>query len=503
MNEPSSPRPPKWPFLLGDAALLTAAFVIGYFDTTPLSGAALTAIVACVGLGVVLGVLPFLLDFATAQRAADAALRAKLEAENHKLHHAAELIAGAASNLKSVQESTHRAVHAAESLPYRVQEKIGEFTAQLQQIEDDDKAALEKEIELLREAEGEKLGAVADKIRAATKEFSALEKEVRPALEAAMKQSRELEESLKSATSAARIAMLGAEAKVKTAENSARTALEAIEQKLAARIAELRKLEADSEKPAPRRRHETPVAPQPAEVAPPAPAPEAEAPATAVAAPVAEEIAPAAVEANHVSIPVTVSAAPETGAPAAEPAPVADAAPAPVVAPVARKHERRAVARLAAFPDETPAAGSVAVEESPAAPPRRELRRKSTMRSVDDSALPGFADHEIVYDDALAPGAPTAAKTSDGTTRLLVTAYIGIGNKVFVRGDGPGLSWEQGVPLDFISIGKWAWHAAESAGPIRVQLYKNDETKALGEPLVLEPGHHVEVRPVFREPDPF
>ena len=53
--------------------------------------------------------------------------------------------------------------------------------------------------------------------------------------------------------------------------------------------------------------------------------------------------------------------------------------------------------------------------------------------------LPGFAEPEVVYDaEPAAHSAP--AKTSDGTTRLLVTAYIGIGNKVFVRGEGPGLS---------------------------------------------------------------
>jgi hypothetical protein len=57
-----------------------------------------------------------------------------------------------------------------------------------------------------------------------------------------------------------------------------------------------------------------------------------------------------------------------------------------------------------------------------------------------------------------------------------VTAYIGIGNRLFIRGDGPGLSWEKGAPLSFVSIGKWRWETSEATRPVKFKLYKNDET---------------------------
>jgi hypothetical protein len=88
--------------------------------------------------------------------------------------------------------------------------------------------------------------------------------------------------------------------------------------------------------------------------------------------------------------------------------------------------------------------------------------------------------------------------TSDGATRLLVTAYIGIGNRLFIRGHGPGLSWDKGVPLQFVSIGKWRWETNDAGGPVRFRLYKNDavECAALGEQSV-EPGHQQEVTAAF------
>jgi hypothetical protein len=86
------------------------------------------------------------------------------------------------------------------------------------------------------------------------------------------------------------------------------------------------------------------------------------------------------------------------------------------------------------------------------------------------------------------------AVSADGATRLLVTAYIGIGNRLFIRGDGPGLSWDRGVPMQFVSIGKWRWESAEAIAPVKFKLYRNDETEFNGlTPPPLEPGKQMEM----------
>jgi hypothetical protein len=93
---------------------------------------------------------------------------------------------------------------------------------------------------------------------------------------------------------------------------------------------------------------------------------------------------------------------------------------------------------------------------------------------------------------------PVTAVSADGATRLLVTAYIGIGNKLFLRGDGPGLSWDEGVPLQFVSIGKWRWETADATKPVHAKLYKNDEIVcATLDKFTLDPGQQAEVTAAF------
>ena len=72
---------------------------------------------------------------------------------------------------------------------------------------------------------------------------------------------------------------------------------------------------------------------------------------------------------------------------------------------------------------------------------------------------------------------------------MTVTAYIGIGNKLYLRGDGAGLSPTEGVPLQFVSIGKWRWETEAATTPLKVSVWKNDETRCdeLGE-FALKPG---------------
>ncbi len=48
----------------------------------------------------------------------------------------------------------------------------------------------------------------------------------------------------------------------------------------------------------------------------------------------------------------------------------------------------------------------------------------------------------------------TVAKRSP--TNITAHANIGFGNTLYLRGDGPGLNWDKGVPLDCLSDDKWS-----------------------------------------------
>ena len=100
---------------------------------------------------------------------------------------------------------------------------------------------------------------------------------------------------------------------------------------------------------------------------------------------------------------------------------------------------------------------------------------------------------EEVTEDEAAPAADEAAPSAAGSgTALIVNLMIGIGNKPYVRGTGPGLSRDKGVPMSFLGIGRWQWISPDPEAPATVEVWKNDQSP-MGEALHLPGGEPVEV----------
>jgi len=180
------------------------------------------------------------------------------------------------------------------------------------------------------------------------------------------------------------------------------------------------------------------------------------------------------------------------------PLPSLEASPLSATGEVSSAESMEAVAQ-----DDTPAVPAIApIPETESAefaetvmPTRPSARAPSPKpASTQNELFP--TDEDLSFEDEDA--ASSAALTADGATRLLVTAYIGIGNKLFLRGNGPGLTWEKGVPLQFVSIGKWRWESNEASLPLSARLYKNDqiECSAIGT-FTLEPGRLRELSATF------
>ena len=168
------------------------------------------------------------------------------------------------------------------------------------------------------------------------------------------------------------------------------------------------------------------------------------------------------------------------------------------------------------------ASPAAAVEQSPALPaipkptrkPRAPKKPKAVVPAAETPPSPAPAPAESVAGDLIAepvadeppapedfsqvpPGAGRPAPSSDGLTRLTVVSYIGIGNKLYLRGDGPGLSWDKGVPLQFVSIGRWRWETGDATAPVTCKVYKNDKLEAPLGTLTLAPGTEQEVTAAF------
>jgi hypothetical protein len=189
------------------------------------------------------------------------------------------------------------------------------------------------------------------------------------------------------------------------------------------------------------------------------------------------EIRPAVVSSAppfEVPKPAAPPEAAATPEPAAEPIPAAPITPAPGPAAAPAQEDVPAPRKRSPRKPPTP---------PPAAPPAADLVLESPPADEPHPAEPEISEPAV---------------SADGATRLVVTAYIGIGNRLFIRGDGPGLSWEKGVPLTFVSIGKWRWDTNDASAPVRFKLYKNDEMEctALGERSV-GPGAQQELTASF------
>jgi hypothetical protein len=73
---------------------------------------------------------------------------------------------------------------------------------------------------------------------------------------------------------------------------------------------------------------------------------------------------------------------------------------------------------------------------------------------------------------------------------------VGFGNQLFIRGEGPGLSWSKGEKLTCVEGNTWRWMTSGDE-PLIFKLLLNDEIWSSGENLEAVPGAKVELVPTF------
>ncbi len=373
-----TPRLPKWPFLVGDAALLGGAILLATRSPQPYSNPVIVTIAVCVALASILGVIPFLADYAHRQDEALDERQRGLEALTRTIANSAEQISVAATSLHEFSESSRLPSTPAVTLPTaQIEEQLANLVEQQIKGQAETSELLRQELKTLRNSLREQIAALKSTL-------------------------------------------------VVTPVPAAVPAAQSVETK-------------SSESPAVPIEPALKAKPAPTEIISPTPSPE-----PTNATPVEPVIEPPA------QTPVESEPKSAKKAPAVKKAKVNE----PEVT------KETASAKAASSSDELPLSG--------------------------DDAEPDFSAKS------------NQRMAADGATRLLVTAYIGIGNRLFIRGDGAGLSPDKGVPLQFVSIGKWQWETKEATGAIRVRLYKNDEIEcvSLGE-LTLDSGHQAEVSASF------
>lgn len=538
----SQPKLPTWIFILADLALLGTAVLIAATSTRPFTSEAMLWMSLCVIGGAAVGLVPIVVRYERQKNEVLDERQRALEALARTVYSSAEQISIATGGLHEIAEMAQKNLRHAEQLPQKLQEKVAELQAQIGAADEAHKEELERELLALRTSESERLETVSQRIAKSSAEWAKLEAAVQQHLAAATEALAKLSLGTASAIGKAQAAAEQALAQARTeaarglgeasgaalrdleaAKAAARAEMEstfataataAVEhatRTLAEKIAaatrplddKLAQLEA-----AARAHAAAAPAPDAATDAPPedhAPAPKRprkpRRDEPAAAAPDAPSVTPPA---DAITAPAAEPPPPSAPPPAAEPAPVpaekiAEVAPiAPATAePFPTPHE---TPPPSAPPEPAPSAPPVAAAAAPATP-RRRARKSDTAAAPSEPAPMEEPSLGLELDAGNGPaeaGVVERVLTSDGATRLLVTAYIGIGNRLFIRGAGPGLTWEKGVPLQFVSIGKWRWETNDASAPVQFKLYKNDELEcaALGA-QTLDPGHQQEVTAAF------
>ena len=127
---------------------------------------------------------------------------------------------------------------------------------------------------------------------------------------------------------------------------------------------------------------------------------------------------------------------------------------------------------------------------TPAAPapvPAKKASEKSAAKALPKPVTPKPVTAPVVK----------AAPSTVATTKIVAQIDVGFGNTLYVRGEGSGLSWEKGVPLDCVADDQWSLSLAETSRPVVFKFLINDLTWSLGEDYVAQPGSSVVLTPAF------
>lgn len=96
-----------------------------------------------------------------------------------------------------------------------------------------------------------------------------------------------------------------------------------------------------------------------------------------------------------------------------------------------------------------------------------------------------------------AVAAPKTTTAKPVITTLRACIDVGFGNSLYVRGEGPGLSWEKGVLMDCLAHDQWQITLGESARPYLVKFLVNDLTWSTGPDYTVPSGVSLTLAPQF------
>src|SRR5690606_9440619 len=82
-------------------------------------------------------------------------------------------------------------------------------------------------------------------------------------------------------------------------------------------------------------------------------------------------------------------------------------------------------------------------------------------------------------------------------TQVVARIDVGFGNTLYIRGNGPGLSWDTGVAMQNTGPNEWLWSSRDASSEFEVKLLINDETWETGPNTTVLAAEKCVIEPVF------
>jgi len=155
MTEHITAKLPKWPFLVGDLALLGLASFIVIRSDWPLGLWQIAFCFVATALGAWLCVFPFLKEYHAASKLAESNALSTALAQIRNLEQIQNSIANATGNWMSVHDHSEKTIAAANEISKQITTEALAFRQFLEKANQSEKAHLRLEVEKLRRSEGE------------------------------------------------------------------------------------------------------------------------------------------------------------------------------------------------------------------------------------------------------------------------------------------------------------------------------------------------------------
>jgi hypothetical protein len=91
----------------------------------------------------------------------------------------------------------------------------------------------------------------------------------------------------------------------------------------------------------------------------------------------------------------------------------------------------------------------------------------------------------------------SAASTEPPATFISAHIDIGFGNHLTIRGSGPGLSWDAGLPMECAGPNLWTITLIKATKPVTFKVLVNDLSWSTGGDFVVAPGKSITIYPAF------